>query len=133
MPPGALVIAVTPLLDPRAIAALLDLANELFDQASDSILIADMHGSAEFEALREIDASRPRQLGAEHGGEQARSQEAVGDALLENGAGGEIVVQMDGIDVAGDIGEGEDVVIADFLGIARFHADGEVLEIVAVP
>ena len=60
-------------------------------------------------------------------------QEAVGDALLEDGAGGEIVVQMDGIDVAGEIGEGEDVVIGDFLGVAGLHADGQILEIVAMP
>ena len=39
-------------------AALLDLANQLFDQASDSILIADMHGQ-----LTEVNASACRMLG----------------------------------------------------------------------
>src|SRR6266545_2519482 len=67
--------------------------------------VANIDGRSELHALREIDAARPWKLGAEHRGEQAPGQEAMGDALLENRAGGEIVAQMDWVDVAGEVGE----------------------------
>src|SRR6478735_3372044 len=61
---------------------------EARDLARRHHLIADMHRRAEFEALAEIDAARPGQLGAEHGGEQTRGEKAMSNALLEHSAGG---------------------------------------------
>ena len=82
-------------------------------------------GALEFHALREVDAARARQLGAEHGGEQAAGEESMRDALLEDGARREIVGEMHRIDVPGKTGEGEDVLIGDLLGEARLHAEGK--------
>ena len=56
----------------------------------------------------------------------------MGDALLEHGAGGIGVIEMHGVGVAGKLGEGQNVLIGDRLGVARLHADGQILEKIAL-
>ena len=41
-------------------------------------------------------------------------------------------LEMHRVDVAGQFGEGKNVVVGDRLGVARLHADGQILEIIAV-
>jgi len=82
--------------------------------------------------LRQIDAAGPRQLGAKHGGEQSAGQKAVSNPLLENGSGGELIVEMDRIDIAREFGKRRHIRIGDDLGDAGLHARRKILQIVAV-
>ena len=61
--------------------------------------IADTHGRTEFQILADIDTAWARQLGAEHGGNEARRQHAMGNAPLEHGVPGVVVVEMDRVDI----------------------------------
>src|SRR5262249_11515986 len=63
-------------------------------------LIANIDRRPKFHALRKIDAAWTGQLGPKHCGEQTSREKTVGDPLLEDGVGSEIVAQMNRVDVA---------------------------------
>ncbi len=94
--------------------------------------VADAHRGAEFQVLADIDAAGPRQARAEHGGDEARRQHAMGDAALEHGALGEFMVHMDRVAVARDAGKENHIGLGHGLGVGRRHAGLEILEVIAV-
>ena len=87
--------------------------------------VADADRRGELERLVEVDAARPGQLGAQHGGDQACRQHAVGDASAEAGRLGVGVVHVHGIDVAGQAGEVCHVGVGDRVAERGLLADRE--------
>ena len=71
--------------------------------------IADLYRGAEIQRLRDIDGARARQARAEHRRDQARGVKPMRDARAERGLGGEMLRQMDGIAVAGQLREADHV------------------------
>ena len=59
-------------------------------------------------------------------------QHAVRNGALEDGLGGVVGVEMNGVLVARHLGERDDVGFADRLGEGCLHADFEVLEMVGL-
>ncbi len=54
----------------------------------------------------------------------------MNDALAETRLGGEMVGKMDRIAVAGEVGEGDHVVVHDRLHQRLAHADAQIFEII---
>ncbi|MOA42791.1 hypothetical protein D3C78_1648720 [compost metagenome] len=79
----------------------------------------------EAEALAEIDAAFTRQFLAQQPGKQAGEQHAVDDGALEHSAGGEGRIQVQGIEILRQAGEGVHFRCAEAFGQAGLLADGE--------
>ena len=61
------------------------------------------HRRTKIERLRDVDGAGSRKPRAQHRRDQARGVEAMGDPLAELGLGGEMLRQMDGIAIAGEL------------------------------
>src|ERR1700674_6117047 len=90
--------------------------DHLFDRdgRTDSIVGPDRR--PESQALRHVDAARTGQLVGDRRGDYACRQQSMGNAALENGACRELLVDVDGVVVAGHGGEQDDVGFRDGLG-----------------
>ena len=106
--------------------------DEFLDGAAGGDGVADLDRGLELEGLGKVDGARAGEFGAEDGGDEARREHAVGDAAAKHGGGGEFFVHVNGVEVAGDAGEGEDVSFGDGARIGGALADRQILETVAV-
>ena len=52
----------------------------------------------------------------------------MGDAALENGVLGVVIIEVHGVAVRGDLGEELDVTVGDFLAQIAQHADFEIFD-----
>ena len=89
---------------------------------------ADLHRRGEAQRLAHVERARPGQAGAEHGGDQAGGEHAVGDALAEDRGFRGLGVDVHRVGVHADRGVHQDVGLGDGLGEAGRLADGEVRE-----
>jgi len=90
--------------------------DELGDPDRDVDAVADPDRLTEIERLRDVDGARTRQTRAEDRRDQARRVEAMGNPAAERGLGGEMLGQMDGIAVTGELCEAHDIGCGDGLG-----------------
>ncbi len=89
--------------------------------------VADPHRRAEVQRLRQIDGPGSRQ-DRERGGKEARRQHAVHDPALEAGRPREVLIEMQRVVIAGEVGEGMHIGIGEGMPIRGLHADGELLD-----
>ncbi len=90
--------------------------------------VADAHGAAEPQVLAEIDGAWPRQLRAEHGGDERPTPHAMRDDAVEEIGLRVGRVEMRRVHVARNDGEQFDVALGQRARQARRIADGEFVE-----
>ena len=90
-------------------------------------------GAVKRSVWRQVDAPRPRQAGADDRRDQCCGAHAVHDSPAEARAFGEVVVEVERVGVAGEIGEEAHLLIADNAAEIGAHADRQILEIVTGP
>ena len=78
-------------------------------------VVADANGPEKLQGLAHVDGPRPRQLGAEHRGNQRAPPHAVGDHFLETAIPGVFLVHMGGVHIPGHDGEQLDVPVGKLL------------------
>ena len=84
--------------------------------------IAGTHRPFEGQGLTEIDRARPRQFRGQHGRDEAGAQHAMRDPALERRRLGIGFVEMDGVVIARDLGEGLDIGDGDDTLVSFGHA-----------
>src|SRR6476469_3685160 len=104
--------------------------DHLFDRDGRTDSIAGPDRRPESQALRHVDASRTGQLVGDRRGDYACRQQSMGYAALENGACRELLVDVDGVVVAGHGGEQDDVGFRDGLGERGAHPDPQICKCV---
>ncbi len=90
--------------------------------------VANRNWTAEAQILAEIDRSRTRQLGAEHGGDQPRPPHALDNDMVEHVRFGVDGIDMRGVHVACDDREQVDVALRYGVRRAGRLAEGQLVE-----
>jgi predicted SnoaL-like aldol condensation-catalyzing enzyme len=86
------------------------------------------HRGEEFQRLAHVDGAVARQLLANHCGDQAGGEHAVGDAATKHGVLGVFLIQMHGVVVGGHGGEHFDVLIGHGFAHVAAYADLEIFD-----
>src|SRR5271154_5067868 len=84
---------------------------EFHDFDADVDDVADLDGTAEIQGLRDVDGAGAGKAHADDCGNQARRVEAVDDSLAETGLASEMLAEMNGIVIARQFGEADDVLV----------------------
>src|SRR5690606_15529707 len=79
----------------------------------DADLIIKTYRPQEVQLLAYIDSARPGQLAGDRGGDERARQHAVGDAALERGGLGKLLVEMHRIHISRNSGKQNQVPFAD--------------------
>ena len=89
--------------------------------------IPEADGPGELQLLAQVDGAGAGQLHGQDGGNEAGAEDAVGNPSAEPGGTGHGLVDMGGVQIAGDTGEEVHVGLADGLGVAGAVAQLQLL------
>ncbi len=89
--------------------------------------VPEADGPGELQLLAQVDGAGAGQLHGQDGGNEAGAEDAVGNPSAEPGGTGHGLVDMGGVQIAGDTGEEVHVGLADGLGVAGAVAQLQLL------
>ncbi len=93
--------------------------------------IAGPDRRTEAQALTEINGAGAGQDRGQYGGDEARRQKSVGDGAFESGLTRVLVIEVDRVVVALELGEGGDIVLGNRPPDLGAHTDVEILQTVS--